>query len=515
MKQMKKSLNKILAGLTLLILLPLAVAILYEYTRINENEELITSVYKGQLETIISSVNYYSEDIMSNWAGRIDVWMMHPSDSTVLKLLTSENSSILAIYAAQRSTDLNTIYSSGNEGNSTFVSQLLKKERQTIDKLISYHKSNYRKFHSFETPDGVLMTFVTVDKNLEYVPILIELDLRQFIHQHISSRIQDIAKDKFLIRIFHEESGATVYTSDKEMPSHMTFDKEGGMWLFPGLSIGITLRNESIADLASRRVKEGLILAALVMAVLVVGIWFIYSSVKKEVNLAQIKSEFISNVSHEIRTPLALISMYAETLEMGRVNSPEKAREYYQTINSESQRLNAMVDKILNFSRMEKGRYKFKTEVCNLNNICAEVLGNYQEHYNGADISFNADSKLPEILADKVSVSEALLNLIDNAVKYSRDNKKIEITTGHEDRMCFVEVKDNGIGISKKDQKHIFDRFYRVTRQNLANEVKGTGLGLSIVCETMKAHKGRVTVQSKPGAGSSFRLYFPVIRKSN
>lgn len=79
MKQMKKSLNKILAGLTLLILLPLAVAILYEYTRINENEELITSVYKEQLETIISSVNYYSEDIMSNWAGRIDVWMMHPS----------------------------------------------------------------------------------------------------------------------------------------------------------------------------------------------------------------------------------------------------------------------------------------------------------------------------------------------------------------------------------------------------------------------------------------------------
>ena len=143
---------------------------------------------------------------MSNWAGRIDVWMMHPSDSTVLKLLTSENSSILAIYAAQRSTDLNTIYSSGNEGNSTFVSQLLEKERQTIGKLISYHKSNYRKFHSFETPDGVLMTFVTVDKNLEYVPILIELDLRQFIHQHISSRIQDIAKDKFLIRIFHEES---------------------------------------------------------------------------------------------------------------------------------------------------------------------------------------------------------------------------------------------------------------------------------------------------------------------
>lgn len=236
MKQMKKSLNKILAGLTLLILLPLAVAILYEYTRINENEELITSVYKEQLETIISSVNYYSEDIMSNWAGRIDVWMMHPSDSTVLKLLTSENSSILAIYAAQRSTDLNTIYSSGNEGNSTFVSQLLEKERQTIGKLISYHKSNYRKFHSFETPDGVLMTFVTVDKNLEYVPILIELDLRQFIHQHISSRIQDIAKDKFLIRIFHEESGATVYTSDKEMPSHMTFDKEGGMWLFPVLA---------------------------------------------------------------------------------------------------------------------------------------------------------------------------------------------------------------------------------------------------------------------------------------
>lgn len=512
---MKKSLNKILAGLTLLILLPLAVAILYEYTRINENEELITNVYKEQLETLISSINYYSEDIMSNWAGRIDVWMMHPTDSSIIKRLVSENSSILAIYSTSRSTGLQTIYSSGNEGNSTFVRQLLENERQTIDKLINYHDNNYRKFNSFETPNGVLMTFVTVGKGREPVPILIELDLRQFIHQHINSRIQDVARDKFLISIFRKASGQSLFTSDREMQDQMTFDKEGEMWHFPSLSIGITLKNESIADLASRRVKEGLLLAALVMAVLAVGIWFIYSSVKKEVNLAQIKSEFISNVSHEIRTPLALISMYAETLEMGRVNTPEKAREYYKTINTESQRLNSMVDKILSFSRMEKGRYKFKTEVCNLNNICEEVIGNYQAHFNGADIIFKADSNLPEILADRVSVGEALLNLLDNAVKYSRENKKIEITTGLEGRMCFIEVKDNGVGISKKDQKHIFDRFYRVTRQNLANEVKGTGLGLSIVCETMKAHKGSVSVQSKPGAGSSFRLNFPIIRKSN
>ena len=259
-----------------------------------------------------------------------------------------------------------------------------------------------------------------------------------------------------------------------------------------------------------------MLLLGAVLLILIAGIWFLYSSVKKEIKLAQIKSEFISNVSHEIRTPLALISMYAETLEMGRISSEEKIKGYYRTISAESERLNGMIDNILNFSQLESGKRKYKFEVCRLNDICTQIIENYESHFknNHCDVSFEPSKALPRILGDKQAIAEALINLIDNAVKYSRDNRKIEISTGVDKKMCYVEVKDYGIGIARKDQKLIFDKFYRVSRNNLANEVKGTGLGLSLVCEIIKSHKGKVSLQSKPEAGSTFRLYFPTIPKS-
>ncbi len=227
--------------------------------------------------------------------------------------------------------------------------------------------------------------------------------------------------------------------------------------------------------------------------------------------LAQIKSDFVSNVSHELRTPLALISMFAETLEMGRVKNDEKKQEYYNIISQETNRLSRIVNKILSFSKMEAGKRTYNFEQADINEIVYKVYETYKFHLENNGFKFNliAGKDIPSIKADPEAISEAVINLIDNAVKYSDQNKEITITTGIEKENIFIEVKDNGIGISPDDQKKIFDKFYRVST-GLVHNSKGTGLGLSLVKHIVDAHKGKIELKSTPGKGSIFKLIFPL-----
>jgi two-component system phosphate regulon sensor histidine kinase PhoR len=514
---MNQTLHKILIGLTVLLLFPLAIATFYEYTRINDNEELISTVYQNQLETIVSSINAYAQDVAANWASRLDLWLKYPTDVALLDRIGDENPSIKGIYTSSGSSGVQTIYrTSSLVDRSDLIADIQQQESEQIHQLLTYYENNYRKFLSHAIEENVVfLYFVARDKENQPVLCYIELDLQLFLQNHVSPRMQSIAQDNFIIALRHLPTGNILLTSEGTPDQNLRFDQEGEMWLFPQIKIGISLKQQTISDLASARVKEGLILIGVVLIIVIAGIWFLYSSVKKEIHLAQIKSEFISNVSHEIRTPLALISMYIETLEMGRVTAAEKVQEYYQIIGIETQRLANMVDKILSFSKIESGKRVYKSEICNLNSITEQILETYHFHLNNKNfnLKFNPEQPLPNIFGDKEAIADAIINLIDNGIKYSRDDKKIELCTGLEKRMVYIEVKDYGRGIAKKDQKLIFDKFFRVTNQNLANEVKGTGLGLSIVQEIVKAHKGKITLQSKLDAGSTFRLYFPILHK--
>ena len=166
---------------------------------------------------------------------------------------------------------------------------------------------------------------------------------------------------------------------------------------------------------------------------------------------------------------------------------------------------------------MENGKRQFKFALYDLNSITQKVLETYDFHFvnKGFEHHFLPAENLPQNHCDQDAVADALINLIDNAVKYSPDKKYIEIRTGTEKNFTYVEVKDFGQGISKKHHKLVFDKFYRVTNENLANKVKGTGLGLAIVSEIVKGHKGKVTLTSKLNEGSTFRLYFPTDFKSS
>jgi two-component system phosphate regulon sensor histidine kinase PhoR len=134
----------------------------------------------------------------------------------------------------------------------------------------------------------------------------------------------------------------------------------------------------------------------------------------------------------------------------------------------------------------------------------------YSLENKGFRYSFEPGENLPVIMADKEAIADAFVNLVDNAIKYSTDDKDITVRTGKYDNYVFVEVEDHGIGISEKNQKYIFDKFYRVTEMNLANNVKGSGLGLAIVKHMMDIHEGKIYIKSTPGSGSLFRLSFPV-----
>ena len=337
---------------------------------------------------------------------------------------------------------------------------------------------------------------------------------QEFITNILSSRLQEVAKDEFIISVINPKTGYQ-YNSTKDFEKR-SVQAQKTLWIFPDYNLGISLVGKSIEDLVTERAMSNLILIGILLLVLVVAVWFVYRSVKKELELAQAKADFVSNVSHELRTPLALISMFAETLELDRVKTEEKKREYYSIISHESNRLGRIVNSILNFSKMEAGKRKFNFAEEDLNEIVVKIYQNYSYHlYNkGFDFEYEPGIDIPKVLIDREAVSEAIVNLIDNAVKYSGETKFIKMVIASENGFVFIEVLDKGIGISQEDQEKVFDKFYRVS-SGLVHTTKGTGIGLSLVKQIMDAHKGKIELKSKLGEGSSFKLLFPIDSQLN
>jgi two-component system phosphate regulon sensor histidine kinase PhoR len=321
-----------------------------------------------------------------------------------------------------------------------------------------------------------------------------------------------VAQDKLFIAVFDADSSSQVYSTELFTPSDLNIEHKKALWLLPGFEIGIQLIGETVEDLVKTRTYFNVMLILIMDIVLIFGVWFVYRSVRQEVKLAQLKSDFVSNVSHEIRTPLAVINMYAETLEMDRIKSEDKKKEYYKVIHTEANRLSAMVNKILNFSKIESGKRDYRFANIDINEVVGHVIQTYQHHFDhhGFECNFEKGNDLPQVNADKEAITEAIINLVDNAMKYSAGKKRIEIRAFLQKGMVGIEIKDYGIGIDDKEKKLIFDKFYRVTKGDLAHKAKGSGIGLNIVKHIMDAHQGSVSLKSTPGHGSIFTLYLPV-----
>lgn len=249
---------------------------------------------------------------------------------------------------------------------------------------------------------------------------------------------------------------------------------------------------------------------ALVLVVILLGLGAAYGLVRRESEMARLKSDFVANVSHDLKTPLSLIRMFAETLEMNRVSDEPTRREYYGVITRESERLTRLIDNVLDFSRIESGRQRYDIRHGPVEPVVHEVIESFRHplHQQGFAVDVSIAPDLPDVPLDAEALKQALANLLDNAMKYSGDRRKIAVSARREGSGVAVEVADEGIGIPISERERIFEKFYRIGRSETQGR-RGSGVGLALVRHIVEAHRGRVTVDGGPGEGSRFTLHLP------
>ena len=309
-----------------------------------------------------------------------------------------------------------------------------------------------------------------------------------------------------------DESDRVLFSNGPAQNGHFfesNFDRPFSNW-----KAAVGLRNTNIDELARNSFLNSAAITFLVLVFLLGGIALTIRATDREARLAQAKSDFVSNVSHELKTPLSTISLFSEILELGRVSDEEKKNEYYRIIRHESRRLNQTIDNILDFSRIEAGRKKYELLEGDLAEVIDSVLSThrYQILNSGFDVQTNLEPDLPPVLIDREAMTQAISNLLDNAIKYSGAVKRLSITAKTVQSDLSIEIADHGIGIPRAEQSKVFEKFYRVGN-GLVHDVKGSGLGLSLVKHIIEAHNGTISVESDVGKGSSFTILLPPARR--
>jgi signal transduction histidine kinase len=257
-----------------------------------------------------------------------------------------------------------------------------------------------------------------------------------------------------------------------------------------------------------RRLTDGYGATFLSVILLLMALALTIQAHRRSAELARMQTDFVAHVSHQLKTPLSLLSAATETLEMDRVRSPERFAEYLRTIHAEAARLSSLVQRVLEFSRVQQNRdYEF--ERCDLGALVRETVAAFAHGLSAQGYSFDVQDQAASAMfvrADPAALEQVLANLLDNAVKYSADNKAVAVRVGAATGFAVVEVIDRGVGIAPRDQKRIFERFYRPS----GTQRPGFGLGLPIVKELVQAHRGTVDVTSTPGHGSTFTIRLPL-----
>ncbi|HXG16528.1 MAG TPA: HAMP domain-containing sensor histidine kinase, partial [Calidithermus sp.] len=249
----------------------------------------------------------------------------------------------------------------------------------------------------------------------------------------------------------------------------------------------------------------------LLIVVILAGLVATGRLVRRETEMARLKSDFVANVSHDLKTPLSVIRMFGETLELGRVTDEATRQEYYRVITREAERLTRLIDNVLDFSRIEGGRRRYERVPTAVEPLLRATLESfsYPLAQGGFSVEVTVAPDVPEVALDPEAVGQALANLIDNAIKYSGQRKVLRVEARMVGRDLALTVADEGVGIPRAEHGRIFEKFYRVERSTSQGR-RGSGVGLALVRHVADAHGGRVTVDSAPGRGSRFTLWLPV-----
>jgi signal transduction histidine kinase len=295
-------------------------------------------------------------------------------------------------------------------------------------------------------------------------------------------------------------------------PSERAYDEALALgWALPGWQVSFMLSDPSVLDRPdSTRLASYLWVGLLGIGLFILLAIGIGHSFSRQLRLTRLKTDLVAAVSHELRTPLASMRLLVDALLRDQQLDPVKTREYLDLIAVENGRLSRLIDNFLTFSRLERNRHRFSFETIRPEDVVEAAVGAMRERLHpGCVVDVQISPGLPSLVADADGLVTALLNLLDNAYKYTPAEKRIVLRAFQDAGHVVFTVQDNGIGIPAGEQKRIFRRFYRVDRR-LARETSGVGLGLSIVHEIVKAHGGTIHVSSHAGEGSTFTVRVPI-----
>lgn len=281
----------------------------------------------------------------------------------------------------------------------------------------------------------------------------------------------------------------------------------------PGWRLAQSLNRPGAFDTAAELgVVRYLVVGSCVIAAMLVLAFFMARGFGRQVQLARLKNDLVANVSHELKTPLTAMRALVDTLLDTERFDEKTTREYLKLLATENARLSRLIDNFLTFSRLERNKFKFAFARVRPQRIVDGAIAAMGEraHAPGCTVESHVAASIPEINGDADALTTALLNLLDNAWKYSGDDKHIVVRAEGRDGYVNFAVEDNGIGLSAQEQRRVFRRFYQ-SDQRLARTVGGCGLGLSIVQSIVEAHSGTVRVESEPGRGSKFIMEIPAV----
>jgi two-component system phosphate regulon sensor histidine kinase PhoR len=287
-----------------------------------------------------------------------------------------------------------------------------------------------------------------------------------------------------------------------EQPFNDTVDK----W-----RLRVAQKDVSATASRNRRQMMDFVLIGAALLVILTGLAILALAIRRERRMNELKSDFISNVSHELKTPLSIITMFGEMLALGRVKSPQQGTEYAEIIWRESVRLARLIDNVLDFAKIERGVDAYEFTEGDVGEIVARAIELSQHRLAKAEMACEAslEPDLPPVRLDPNAFTLAVLNLIDNAIKYAPEGKRIAVTLARDHDRVILEVKDWGPGIEPDEQQRIFERFYRARAVRL-KPIRGSGIGLALVEHIVSAHHGGVSVESTPGRGATFTIWLPV-----
>jgi two-component system phosphate regulon sensor histidine kinase PhoR len=360
--------------------------------------------------------------------------------------------------------------------------------------------------HEYEGRDYLISYIKRVQSGKAYF-VALKISLEYLVKHFFPDEFEHLpGRALFCIR---DDHGRVLFGEPVGQPGKFLFEKAFPTTLYLWRLQMAPLRAITLATEERARRRSEFLLITLVLGIIVVCIAFLAYAIDKEKRANELKSDFISNVSHELKTPLSLIRMFGELLALGKLKSPEKAKEYAEIITRESERLSRLIDNVLDFSRIERGRAAYDFQPGRLDEVVERALDVYRHRVEreGFKLVTKIDEGLPEALIDENAMTLLLLNLLENAVKYGKGEIAVYLTRVRNDLR--LVVGDQGPGIPADEQRKIFERFYR-TREARGTNVRGSGIGLALVKHIAEAHHGRVTVESEPGRGAAFIIDIPL-----